>query len=96
MLQGHRQTRLAASVRARTSPCGSIDYLDLYGPGSSMNLKHQHDLRGWPRLWASAWPSLATGATDINTEPGCNATTDPETAAGSTLAQTPPWTQEAA
>lgn len=53
-------------------PGGSTYYPGLHGLGRSMNLKHQHGLRCWPRLEASAWPSVAKGTTDINTEPGCS------------------------
>ena len=36
-----------------------------------MTLQHQHGLRCQHNLWAFAWPSVATGATDISIESGC-------------------------
>lgn len=35
------------------------------------------------RLWASEHPSVATGATDVNCEPGCSRVMDPDMAPGS-------------
>lgn len=58
---------------------GSVSHPNLYGPGSSMTLKHQHGLRCQLRPGTSAQPSVVTGATDINADanPGCNRTLDP-------------------
>lgn len=56
------------------APDGSPNHTDLCDPGSSMTLEHQHGLRCWPRL--QAWPSVATGTTDINTKPDCSRAMD--------------------
>lgn len=62
---------------------GSAGHSDLYGPGGgerggSVTLKHQHGLRCQPRLWVSAQPSMATGATDINMESRFSRAMDPD------------------
>lgn len=49
-------------------PGGNTCLQDLYDPKSHLTLKHQNGLGCQPRLQASALLSMATGATDINTE----------------------------
>lgn len=68
------------------APGGSTCHPNLYDPDGHMALKHQHGLKCQPRLQTSAWPSVATGATDINTEPGCCRAMVPDIALGSSPA----------
>lgn len=44
----------------------------------SMAPGHPHDLRLWPRHWASLWPLVAICAMDINKDTGCGRTMDPD------------------
>lgn len=46
----------------------------------SVVLKHQHGFRHQPRHRTSAWPLVLTQASDINTDPGCKRTPDPDMA----------------
>lgn len=50
---------------------------DLYGPGDSVTLRHQHGPSVNP--WPPAQPSGVIGATDVEPDPGCNRTSDPDT-----------------
>lgn len=54
-------------------PCGYTGHLNCYGFHSSKTLGHKHSHRTQPRPWASAWPLLASWATDI-TSPNCDRT----------------------
>lgn len=49
---------------------GSTCHSGLYGPGSGIALRQQHDHRWQPRSWASVWTLLATWDTDS----GCGRT----------------------
>lgn len=61
------------------APGGSTGLSELYGPTCSMTLGHQCGLRWLTRhTQATTWPSVATGATDINSDPGCCKGMDPD------------------
>lgn len=49
-------------------------------PGSSKGHPDKHGPRWWSRPQESAWPSMVTGATNINTDPDCGKTKNPDTA----------------
>lgn len=49
------------------------------------SLRHQHDLRWWPRLQVPSKPSMATRDIDIHKDPCCGSAVDPDTALGSSL-----------
>lgn len=46
------------------------------GPEDTMTLRAPHGHRMHSRSLALAWPLMVSEATDINTDPGCNKTTD--------------------
>lgn len=46
----------------------------------TMALKHLHGLGWYPRYWASSQPLISTGTMDINADPDCGWTMDPDTA----------------
>ena len=60
------------------APGGSRGHADWCGPGSNMALMCQHGHRLQPRLWASLWPLVAPQTVDINIDPGCGRTMDPD------------------
>lgn len=61
--------------------------------GSSMAFRHPHGHRFWSRPWAPMWSLLATWTTDINTDLGCDKTTDPDMVL--CLSPDSPWFQVA-
>lgn len=66
------------------SPSDSTDHPDQLGPACD-TIWHRHGLR-WPtRPWPSSWPSMTTGAPNINSDPGCYRATDPGRALCSSL-----------
>lgn len=60
----------------------SDSHLDHDVPGGSTVLRHPRGHRLRPRLLASMWPLVAS---DINIDPGCGNTMDPDMALGSSL-----------
>lgn len=70
---------------------GSIGHSDSHGPSSSMFLRLQHGYRWQPKTWASLWPLMVTWAMDINIDPSCRGTKDPDVILGSSLVQMSPW-----
>ena len=62
-----------------------------------MVLRHQHGLRLWPRPQVSVWPLVVSWVTNINIEPDCGRTGDPDMVLGSSpgLDVTSPWSQVA-
>lgn len=73
------------------APGGGKDHPGRQGPSRRVASVLQHGLRWRSRPLESAWPSVATGATDIDTGPGCFRTRDPDIALGSSPAQPSPW-----
>lgn len=73
------------SVGFTKLPGCNTGHPDLCSSRSSMNPKHQHDLRCQPKLPASACPSVSTRVTDINTEPSCSKAKDSDMDLGSSL-----------
>lgn len=53
-------------------PEGSVGHSDHNGSHGIVAIGHQHDPKWWSRALASAWPSTVSGATEINTVPGCH------------------------
>ena len=53
------------------------------GHRSSIALRYQYGNRLWPRPRPSTWLLVATWARDINTDPSCDGTMDPEMVLGS-------------
>lgn len=45
---------------------------------SGQHDQHPHDLRLWPRHWASLWPLVAICAMNINKDTDCGRTMDPD------------------
>lgn len=62
-------------------------------PVSSTAQGHQHGFRQKHRPYISTWPLLVTWATNINTDPGCSRSMDPDMAQSDTT-WISPWLQE--
>lgn len=74
------------------APSGSAGHSGQHGPSGREVLKHQHDLGCHPRSQASEWPSMAAGASYINTDLGCGWARDPGMAPAATSSMVPwPW-----
>lgn len=72
---------LQLDLHVADDPGGSVGHSDGHVPIGSTALGHYHG----PRPGASPWPSIAIGAADINTDPGCYRATDPDMTLGSSL-----------
>ncbi|MEJ1281221.1 hypothetical protein NN561_012170 [Cricetulus griseus] len=60
-------------------PSGTTGYPDQHLSRRMVSI-YQHGSRWQPRCLALAWPLMVSGATDVNTEPGCNRDPDPDMA----------------
>lgn len=56
-------------------PGVSADHTGQHGPHSSMTLEQQDGPKWQPGPLASAWSSIVSGATEINTDSGCGRAT---------------------
>lgn len=56
-------------------------------PGSNTGVTHSRDLRWQPRPLTSAWPWVVIQTMDINIDPSCNRTKEPDTALSGSLGQ---------
>lgn len=59
-------------IKTSIWPCCQLRLPNLHGPGDSMILWHQDSFRCQPGPWVSALPSVVTGVSDINIDPGCD------------------------
>ena len=64
------------------APGGSARHSDQHGLSSGSTPIPQHCHRWQSRTWASLWPLVATWAMNINTDPSCGRTTDPDMVLG--------------
>lgn len=73
------QTQSSAAALVRMSPWSQVAEKATPDPhGPSSNVVPGYQPRWRPKVLESAWPSMATGATDIN--PGCSKATNPDMA----------------
>ncbi|XP_052574744.1 uncharacterized protein LOC128097911 [Peromyscus californicus insignis] len=62
------------------APGESAEHTDQHGPNGRVALGQQHGPMWWPRPLASAWHLMASGAVDINSDPGCCRAMEPDIA----------------
>lgn len=69
-------------IKTSVWPCCQLRSPNLQGPGDSMILWYQDSVRCQPGPWVSSLPSVVTGVSDINVDPGCHGAMDSDIALG--------------
>ncbi|KAL6092783.1 hypothetical protein STEG23_024892 [Scotinomys teguina] len=64
------------SLVVTMAPGNSKGHSDWLGCSDNVASGYQHNPWWWPRPLESAWLSMATGARDVNTDPGCSGAID--------------------